>query len=307
MNGTEIGLIILGEDKNAPVLMVCGGGPGIPEYLLESFYPSVLPRHFVVCYFDYRGTGLSYRKADPEEMTTEQFLSDVDAITDHLRERFSADKIYIMGHSFGSYMALHAACEHPEKYEAYLAVSQVVDSRESELRAYDYMLEQYRVEGNTKMVKKFEEYPIRTDEEAYRKFCTSGLRDQAMHELGVGTTREMDSVVSGIFFPSLKCTAYTQKERIDLWKGKIGANHFAVTDDCFSSNAFEAVPALEIPVYFFVGEYDQTCDKDLQKEYFEFLTAPEKKLFSYPEAAHSPVFEDGDLTDQYLAEILGAG
>lgn len=154
VDDSKIGLIIVGENKDNPVLLFCGGGPGIPEYLLESFYSSALTKHFVVVYFDYRGTGLSYKKVDPNEMNTERYLTDVEFITDYLRNRFDKEKIYLMGHSFGTYIGLNSAKNHPEKYEAYLAVSQVTDQMESEYIAYDYMIEEYKKKNDSSMVSK---------------------------------------------------------------------------------------------------------------------------------------------------------
>ena len=49
VNGAKIGLIILSDNVDNPVLIVCGGGPGIPQYLMESLYPSVLPEYFTDC------------------------------------------------------------------------------------------------------------------------------------------------------------------------------------------------------------------------------------------------------------------
>lgn len=34
VDGDKLGMIIMAKDINNPVLLVCGGGPGIPEYLL---------------------------------------------------------------------------------------------------------------------------------------------------------------------------------------------------------------------------------------------------------------------------------
>lgn len=305
LDGTKIGMVILGKDVRNPVLLVCGGGPGIPEYLLECFYSSVLPNHFVVCYFDYRGTGLSFdSKVLPAKMTTERFLLDVDAITKYLQERFVREKIYIMGHSFGSYIALNAVVLHPEKYEAYLAVSQTCNQPESEYRAYDYMYNQYDTMGDTKMVSELGKCPIRESKEFYREYCTSGLRDKAMHKLGVGTTRNMKSVISGIFFPSLRCKSYTIAERINIWRGKANSHKFVVSDEVFNFNAFEKITSIDIPIYFFAGEYDYTCCESLQREYFEFLQAPEKQYYLFPDTAHSPIFENHEMTDHILNEII---
>lgn len=211
-----------------------------------------------------------------------------------------------MGHSFGTYIALNAVDNHPEKYVAYLAVSQICNQRESEYRAYDYMCDQYHTMGDVKMISEFEKYPIRDSDDSYKNYCTSGLRDRAMHELGVGTTRNMNSVISGIFFPSLRCKSYTIAERIDIWRGKVNSNDFAATDEAFNFNAFEEITSIEIPIYFFAGEYDYTCCESLQREYFDFLNAPEKKYYLFPDTAHSPIFENFELTDIILNEIISA-
>ena len=71
----NLGMIIIAKDISNPGLLVCGGGPGIPKYLMEYMYPSGLADKFVVCYLEYRGTGLSYSSdIKAEEMTTEKYI-----------------------------------------------------------------------------------------------------------------------------------------------------------------------------------------------------------------------------------------
>lgn len=304
IDGNTYGLMLLSQNVENPVLLVCGGGPGIPQYLLESLYPSVLAEEFTVCYWDYAGTGLS-AGADtaPEEMTTEKYVADALAVTAYLSGRFSRSRIYIMGHSFGTYVALKAVQAHPEKYLCYLAMSQICDQKESEYLAFDYMAEQYRSAGSAKMLRRFESCDIRASDEAYERYFHSGLRDKAMHELGVGTAREMRSVITGLFFPSLRCAAYTQSERIGIWAGKVRAARFPAADDAIRFNAFTDVPGVDIPVYFIVGEYDYTCCASLQKSYYEAIDAPQKDIFLFERSAHSPLYEEPDRARAVLREI----
>lgn len=35
----KLGMVLMAKDIRNPVLMVCGGGPGLPEYLMEYRYP----------------------------------------------------------------------------------------------------------------------------------------------------------------------------------------------------------------------------------------------------------------------------
>ncbi len=305
IDGGKIGLIILSDNTDNPVLLVCGGGPGIPQYLMESFYPSVLPEYFTVCYFDYRGTGLSYASGiAPDKMTTERYLDDTLLLTDYLKERFHQEKIYIMGHSFGTFIALNTVSHHPENYIAYLAMSQNCNQYRSELLGYDYMRTRYEEEGNSSMVAQFDTYHIRESQDDYRKYTNSGLRDKAMHSLGVGTTADMDNVITDIFLPSLRIPAYTPAERINIWKGKAASGKFAVHEESRLFNAFEEIQCLDIPIYFFAGENDMTCNTSLQKEYYEMVKAPAKEFFLYEGCAHSPIYEDGSKTREILEQLL---
>ena len=303
----ELGLMLLSEDTSNPVLLICGGGPGIPEYLLEYLYPSVLPSEFTVCYWDYRGVCSSFDSALPaEEMDTEQFIEDTVFLTDYLRDRFKSEKIYIMGHSFGSYVALNTVARYPGKYVCYIAMSQAVDTKRSETEAFEYMRQRYIDLGNDKMVKEFDSYDIMNSEEDLKRYRSSSLRDGAMHELGVGTARNMGNVITGIFFPSLRCTAYTQKERIDLWRGKAASKDFAVHDETESFNSIEEIPSLDLPVVFIAGKYDMTCCTGLQEEYYNKLEAPYKRIFIFDESAHSPLYEEADTARRVLEEIKEA-
>jgi putative lipase involved disintegration of autophagic bodies len=47
-------------------------------------------------------------------MTAEQFISDTLEVTHYLRHRFGKDKIYLMGHSGGTFFGIQAAARAPE-------------------------------------------------------------------------------------------------------------------------------------------------------------------------------------------------
>lgn len=154
------------------------------------------------------------------------------------------------------------------------------------------------------MASKFDEYKIKDSEEDYRKYTNSSLRDEAMHSLGVGTTSDMDNVITDLFFPSLRIKAYTPGERINIWRGKIVSGKYAVSNESRLFNAFEEIQNIDIPIYFFAGENDMTCCTSLQKEYYEMVEAPEKKFFFYEGCAHSPIYEDGEKTRRIFNDLF---
>lgn len=294
VGGIKQGMIIKGNDMQNPILLFLSGGPGIPEYFLNYQYPTFLEDEFIVCFWDWRGTGLSYSKSiPPESMTHEQFVSDTVEVTKYLCERFKTDKIYLAAHSFGTSIGIQVINEYPELYHGYLAIGQMADQPHSEQIAYEYMLSQCKKENNLPLLRQLEKNPVST--ESY--FC-SGTRDKAMHILGIGTTRRMKSVITGIFFPSLRMTDYTLKERINIWRGKAFVNQ--TMQDIYTFNAFEIVKSVDVPVYFLAGKYDYTCCYELQKEYFDFLEAPEKYFYTFENSAHSPLFEEPEKTEKII-------
>jgi hypothetical protein len=46
------------------------------------------------------------------------------------------------------------------------------------------------------------------------------VRDAAIHGLGIGTTRAMRSVITGVFVPSWLSRSYTLSEKVNSWRGK---------------------------------------------------------------------------------------
>ena len=50
IDGEKLGMILLAKDKNKPVLLVCGGGPGIPESFYQLFN-AVLWQKYRTSYF----------------------------------------------------------------------------------------------------------------------------------------------------------------------------------------------------------------------------------------------------------------
>ena len=309
VNGTKLGMVIKGAKADNPVLLFMGGGPGIPEYWMEYEYPTGIDEYFNVCYLCYRGTALSYDPdLPPETLTSEQMKLDAVGVTDYLRERFGQEKIYLMGHSFGTTIALKLAAEYPEKYKAYIAMSMSVDKVRSERKAYHYMPEQYKKDGNKKMVSEMEQYydmfsdesvePDMSCEKMHLYFAKT--RDKAMHENGVGTLHNMDSVITGIFFPTLKMTDFTQKERLNIWRGKSFVSKAEVSSGNFK--AADVTKQLDIPFYVLAGKYDMTTDYELQKEYFQLVQADIKGFYTFEDSAHSPLFEEPEKAGKILAE-----
>ena len=304
INGVEQGMFIKSKDATHPVLLYLHGG--MPDYFLTQKYPTGLEDYFTVVWWEQRGSGISY-SADipPETMTLEQMISDTLEVTNYLRHRFGQEKIYLMGHSGGTFIGIQVAARAPELYYAYIGVAQMSNQLKSERLAYEYMLQQFKGSGNTKMVRKLEEAPVTITGGTPDAYLA--LRDSAMHSLGIGTTHDMDSVLTGIFIPSLQSRDYTLSEKANTWRAKANSGMALLGDDMLATDLSKEVTELSIPVYFFEGIYDYTCSYTLAKEYFDQLKAPLKGFYTFEQSAHSPLFEEPEKMGHILQEDVLAG
>lgn len=133
------------------------------------------------------------------------------------------------------------------------------------------------------------------------------VRDAAMHGLGVGTTRDMRSVITGVFLPVWRCRAYTLGEKIAVWRGMAWSRRF-LWDEVLRSDLAKRVHRLQIPVYFFIGRHDYTTNQDLSRDFFLRLDAPVKGFYTFHDSAHSPLFEEPQRAREILRQdVLAQG
>lgn len=304
INGLDQGMIIKSRDVSNPVLLYLHGG--MPDYFLTQEYPTGLEDYFTVVWWEQRGSGLSYR-ADipPESMTPEQMISDTLEVTNYLRQRFGKEKIYLMAHSGGSFIGIQAAARAPELYYAYIGVAQMANQLNSEKLAYEYMLQKFNEKGHTEMVQKLEAAPVTLADGTPNAYLA--LRDGAMHSLGIGTTHKMDSIVTGLFIPSLKFREYTLAEKINFWRAKAHNGVSVMWDETLTTDLSQEVPELDIPAYFLEGIYDYTCSYTEARVYFEKLQAPVKGFYTFEQSAHSPMFEEPERTLRILLQDVSTG
>lgn len=304
INGFRQGMILQSQDPGNPVLLFLHGGPGSPEIAFTQDYPTGLDRLFTVCWWEQRGSGLSYSRRIPKSaMTIEQMMDDAIAVTNYLRNRFGKEKIYLMGHSWGSILGLLTVQKSPELFEAYIGMGQVVRQRESECLGYAYMLEQFRAAGNQKMVRKLERFPLDKGGEISMKYL--GLRSVGMGKLGIGIMHHSASFLDSVKIV-LRYRGYTVREKFKFALG----NSFSLKcflDFLIHSDFSEKVPSLKVPVYIFQGRYDYQVSYALAREFAKGLQAPVKGFYTFENSAHSPCFEEPEIMCRILSRDVLRG
>lgn len=301
INGVKLGFFIKGINKRNPVLLFLHGG--MPDYFLTEKYPTGLDNLFTVVWLDQRGAGLSYNSNKKDNIRIDDLISDTVEVTQYLRQRFSQDKIYLMAHSGGTYLGVKVIEKYPELYKAYIGVSQIVYQKLSEKKAHEYIIDRYSKDPKKrKIYNALLNNPIDLAQPLPAYYIK--VRDYAMHDLGVGTMRQMKNVITGIFIPSLLFTEYSLADKLNLWKGKANSGISIIWNDISNHDLTKESVTFKIPVYFMHGVYDYTCSYGLAKQYYESIDAPKKGFYSFYKSAHSPIFEEPDKFVEILKKYV---
>lgn len=153
IGGHDLAMMIRGNSSDSPVLLFLAGGPGGTELGAMRRHLEALEQDFVVVTWDQRGTGKSYDQLDPTStLTLDSAVSDTVEATNYLRDRFGKDKIYLVGQSWGSTLGVLAAQQHPELYQAFVGVGQMVSQRETDRIFYRDTLAWARETGKSDVV-----------------------------------------------------------------------------------------------------------------------------------------------------------
>jgi pimeloyl-ACP methyl ester carboxylesterase len=303
INGAAEALIIRGEDTANPVLLYVHGGPGSPEWPFFNVSGANLENMFTVCYWEQRGAGKSYDPTIPDStFTLNQFVEDAATVTRYLIQKFHKQKIYLMGHSWGTVLGSYTVKKYPQYFYAYLGIGQVGEQIRAEQISYDFVLQSARDEKNEKAVSvliNIGRPPYSSPEEW----------DKKMLEERRYVTRYGGAMKNGNFYwmvvkAMVNCSEYTLKEKFNYLKasGHTLSLMFAAVMD---AHLFNDIPEQTIPVYIFQGTHDYQTAYPIAKEYFDSLRAPLKKFYSFDNSAHSPNFEEPKKFEEILKnEIL---
>jgi pimeloyl-ACP methyl ester carboxylesterase len=295
LDGVEQWLIIRGYDVNKPVLLFLSGGPGASEAARVLRFNSELEKHFVVVIWEQRGCGKSYPSLNPKSaLTIDQYASDVIELTEILRMRFDEQKIYLVGHSWGTIIGVRAAQARPDLFHAYVGTAQMVDVLETDQVIYEMVMEHSRQAGDTKFVQTLEAQgePPYLGKSPIQPYATLFGREYAIYE--APNIKDPEYRRDGdILMLMLKQPEYGWLDRLYYLLGLM--NTFNVVYPQLQEMDFRLdAPRLDLPVYLMLGRHDMNNPYQIPEEYFNLLEAPSKQLYFFEDSGHGMIWEEAD-------------
>ena len=296
INGSNHEIMIRGNDKNNPVIIVVHGGPGTPEIPYADKYYDLLETNFTVVHYDQRASGKSYHFfEDYSNLSTDLLVDDLLALTDSISERLDKEKVILIGHSFGTYIGMQAANKAPEKYEAYIGIGQMSDIRESEFESLDFCIEQAQKEGNT-------------DDVLYLQGLTEKIKNGEMvtprnYVMQYGGTARLIDNPDGNNIGTLLSSEYNLLDVIRYNYG-ISYSQNKLINDILENPLPNIVTKLEIPFYFVMGKYDYNTTHNAAKNYFDKIEDDQKEFITFEKSAHYPQFEEKEKFNGWMTDTF---
>ena len=309
INGTKQWINIYGQDRNAPVLLYLHGGPGTATSWLDWSILRTLSEDYTIVDWDQRGFGHNYPKYAEETLpTAEMFMQDGLEMTDFLREHLGKDKITLLGHSWGSVYASNLALEYPEKYDAVIAMSLMVDMPESKETFKQYALEQSanapelhtiaeKLDPSMIVADKEQEEILDRLDEAYN-YTDDYFKDTDLN------------LFAALWF-NPNCTLAEQmrglglsQEYTDYQLKLIGGSNCSTAFPMVQSLSIKDRTEYKMPYYVIMGTKDHGSIDTVEEAeaYFEKISAPDKKFF-YIEGGHVAPLLKSAVLKEYVHEI----
>lgn len=286
INGVEQYMLIRGRHVEDPILLILHGGPGSPEAALLHKYNAVLEDHFIVVNWDQRGSGASYNnKIKPQDININTMLEDSKEVVEYLKTEFSKEKIFILGHSWGSLLGTCYIEKYPQDVIAYVGLGQIGNIWDSELESYRFVLKIAEDTGNRKAIRELESIG-KPEKGLYKSGTQATIKERSwVNEFG-GTAYKTNSKGLAKYYKSvLSWQEYRLKDKLNYMKGSV-LTFNSLWEEIMTYNLHNKILSVDVPFIVMQGKHDYQTSYSAARAYYEEIHAPYKAFYTFEESAH---------------------
>jgi len=290
-------VLIRSRNMKNPPLIIMHGGPGSPEAEIFRAFNGDLEDHFTVIHWHQRASGwtISGNETD-RDYELDVRVNDVDDLVRHVYERFGDQKVYLLGHSWGSFLGIRYIRDHPERVAAYVGVGQISDMVKSEQLGCDYIREKATEAGDAEVLEELDTF-------CRPPFTAEYVIEQRGYLSRYKGDMQADLTIAQLALAALQTEEGTLRSVIRLVQGSLTSVD-RMWDDIMQVNFFNEPKEFEVPVYFALGRTDFQVSASLAAQYFDEISAPCKTLTWFEKSGHSPMFEEVDAFHTFMVETV---
>lgn len=292
IGGIDQWVSVRGNSRDNPLLLMLHGGPGWVSMPTSWYFQRGWEEYFTVVQWDQRGAGKTYAANDPAAlaptMTAERMIADTEEMVAWIREEFDQDRIFVLGHSWGTFLGVELAKRRPEWLHAYVGVGQLASGPESERRGWQWTLERARQDGNEAAVEDLlalAPYAEGTDPVALDDLMLQ--RKWLNHYGGMVYNRDGGAHEAAAIALSPE---YSDEDVRSVWKANAFSVEHLLSDVLLVDLA--ALTCLEVPVVLFLGRHDMNVNSELAAQWLHRLRSPYRHAEWFEQSAHEVMNEE---------------
>jgi proline iminopeptidase len=302
IGGVNQWITVRGRDRRNPILLVIHGGPASPEMPTDWMFQGEWEDYFTVVQWDQRGSGKTYNSNDPAvvgpTLSLDRITDDAGELVQYLRRTYGKDKVFVLGHSWGSLVGLSLAHKHPEWLYAYVGMGQVINGVDNERVGYGLTMEAAQAAGDAQAVKELQSiapYPE---------------KDGSVPLAKINLERKWSVRYGGLIYGRDELDYY-----YDL--AKFSPDYSMADVEAIDKGSALSLPRLlpallgfdytrvadfQCPIIIFAGRHDFTTPSEVTAAWLTHVRAPSKKLVWFEDSAHMMAVEEPGRVLVHLVE-----
>jgi len=292
LGGIEQWITIRGADRSNPVLLLIHGGPGDAQSALVSTY-AVYEKDFTIVQWDQRGAAKTYLKNPNSPPEPERVEQDGIELAQYLCSYLTKKKILLLGHSWGSHLAIEMVQRRPESFAAYVGTGQVGSWRANVQAQFDFMLAKSRAANDRKKVELMEAIGTPDPTDAKQYFSWWRMRNPYMPR------------ADAKWFDDLKLMIQTNpeftEEYLKAWQEGMGYSGRTTLSGMLGEELPTKATTIKVPFFVIQGKEDMATPTSVAVQYFKVVNAPTKKLILIEHAGHFALVTH---RDEFLAALV---
>lgn len=262
---------IFGENNNLPLLVYLHGGPGDAALPLMYKYNVELGKAFNVVVWEQRGAGKSYCKFSEEDIISiETYIEDLHSLILYLLETFKQEKVYLLGHSWGSVLGLMFIKKYPQLIHSYYGCGQVVNMKKGLKCQYDFVLKESEERNQKKIVQRLKTINLSLTQEDWLNDLLFVTKLVVRYKHSLYGKSNYNQLVKDFIFSS----KYTFKDLINREKGSLQSIQYLWQE--LMEVDFSEYKSFDVPITFFEGRHDRHVSSSLVEEYYHTIKTPKK-------------------------------
>lgn len=275
VEGGRVWYRVSGSGSNTPLVLL-HGGPGAPSYYLDPLEAISADRPVV--FYDQLGAGKSDRPTDPSLWTIDRYVRELGQVRDAL----GLAEVHILGHSWGSMLAVDYLLTKPEGVKSVILASPVMSAR-------------------------------RWAEDAERLLAQlpNDVQEAVKSHEAAGTTEspEYQEAIMAYYkrffsradpWPPYLLQAF-EDLNTDIYGLMWGPSELGATGTLKDYEREDMLPGLDVPVLFTVGRYDEATPETVERH---SSLVPDSRIVIFENSAHMTMIDEPQANVATVREFL---